>query len=314
MPAPARKPPLQIDIAELETFIAVAELGSFSAAAQHLHLTQPSVTGRVQKLETALGTKLLTRTTRKVETTADGERLLAEANRALAGLRVLVDGFLERAKISRQRVVVAATPTLSALVMPAVVRDYAKRFTDVQLQLVDLRYPDVIAALENGSADFGILAYEGSDERLVVEPLQSEDVVLALPPDHPLSKRGKVKLRELDGQELIVIEQYLGMHRLLAEALEREGITLPPPLTVGNLSTLLGMLDARMGPALLSRSMAVRRRAAGDTIVEVEGVNLRRNYALVYPRRAEFGTAAQSFRRFVLDTMAGHAPSYWSAL
>jgi DNA-binding transcriptional LysR family regulator len=310
MPAPPQKQPLRIEIAELETFIAVAELGSFSAAAQHLHVTQPSVTSRVQKLESALGTRLLTRTTRKVETTPDGDRLLAEANRALDGLRAVVDGFLERAKISRQRVVVAATPTLAALVMPALVRDYAKRFTDVQVQLLDLRYPDVLAALDNGSADFGVLAYEGVDERLVVEPLRSEDVVLVVPPGHSLFDRKKVTLRDLDRQELIVIEQYQAMRQQLAEAMQRTGFTLLPSPSVGNLSTLLGMLDARMGIALLSRSIAGRRKDAGDAIVEIEGVDLRRNYALVYLERKELGTAAQSFRSFVHDAMRGEKGAF----
>jgi LysR family transcriptional regulator, carnitine catabolism transcriptional activator len=314
MPAAPRKTPLRIEIAELETFIAVAELGSFSAAAQHLHLTQPSVTSRVQRLESALGAKLLTRTTRKVETTPDGDRLLAEANRALDGLRAVVDGFRERAKISRQRVVVAATPTLAAAVMPALVRDYGKRFTDVQVQLLDLRYPDLLAALDNGTADFGVLAYEGDNERLTVEPLRSEDMVLVVPPDHALSKREKVTLRDLDRQELMVIEQYQAVRQQLVDAMQRKGFTLLPSPSVGNLSTLLGMLDARMGMALLSRSMAGRRKSAGHAVVEFEGVVLRRNYALVYPARKELGTAAQSFRRFVRDHLTGEDPSYWSAI
>jgi DNA-binding transcriptional LysR family regulator len=305
---------LRVEIAELETFIAVAELGSFSLAAQQLHLTQPSVTSRVQKLETTLGTKLLIRTTRKVETTPDGARLLVEAKLALAGLRTVVDGFLARAKLDRHKVAVAATPTLAALVMPALVRDYGKRFTDVQLQLLDLRYPDVLTSLDNGDADFGILAYEGPDDRFIVERLRSEDVVLVVPPGHPLANRLKVRLSELHGVELMVIDQYQSMVQRLAAALEAQGFALPPSPSVGNLSTLLGMLDARMGVALLSRSIAGRRKVPGEAIVEIDGIELRRDYALVYPRKAQLSTAAESFRRFVHETMSGSGPSYWSAI
>lgn len=316
MTAPRTRTPLRIDLAELETFITVAELGSFSQAAKQLHLTQPSVTSRVQKLESALGTRLLTRTTRKVIPTPDGERLLQEGNKALDGLRALVDGFVESARLARQRVTVGATPVLAALVMPALVRDYAQRYTDVQVELLDLRYPDLVTALQEGAADFGVLAYEGGDEQFIVEPLRTEDVVVVAPANHPLAVAGRrrVALDDLHGQKLIMIDQYQPMRRQLEAAMQAQGLSLPPSPSVGNLTTLLGMMDAQMGLALLSRSIANQRRVRGDLLLEIEGVELRRRYALVHLRKAALGTAAQSFRRFVLDTMTGTGPSYWSTL
>ena len=96
--------PLRLEMVDLETFIAVSTLGSFSAAARRLNITQPSVSGRVQRLEASLGIKLLVRTTRKVELTRRGTLLRAQAERTLAGLRRLVDDFRLEAATARSRV------------------------------------------------------------------------------------------------------------------------------------------------------------------------------------------------------------------
>lgn len=95
MPGERLLSPAGIGLPELETFIAVAELGSFSLAAKRLNLSQPAVTARVQKLESTLGTRLLHRTTRSVEVSEAGRRLMGEAGRVLHDLRALISEFRE---------------------------------------------------------------------------------------------------------------------------------------------------------------------------------------------------------------------------
>ena len=110
-----------VGLSELETFIAVAEFGSFSAAARHLHLSQPAVTARVQKLESLLGTKLLHRTTRNVAVTDDGQRLTTRAKETLCQLRLLIGEFTQQRAQHRHRVVVASSPMLAATMLPELI-------------------------------------------------------------------------------------------------------------------------------------------------------------------------------------------------
>lgn len=292
-------PSTGVDLLELETFLAVAELGSFSLAAQSLHVTQPSVTGRVQRLETALGTRLLIRTTRKVEPTADGEALMAEATAALTGLRQVVGRFRDRARHQRDRVVIASTPVLAALTLPPIIRDYGRRFTDVEVLLRDLRYSDVLQALEDGSADLALLAFEGDDPRFVATPLESDELVLVVPSHHPLAARPGATLEEIAPHPLLVIEQYEPLRRRIADELERRGVAIAPSVTVENLHTLIGMLDAGMGATMLPTTMARRSVAAGHAIVEIDGMRLVRNFAIVRAAGAPFTTAANSFGDFL---------------
>jgi LysR family carnitine catabolism transcriptional activator len=292
-----------LELIELETFIAVAQAGSFSMAAQMLHVTQPTVTGRVQRLESTLGSKLLVRTTRKVDTTPQGRQLLVEATAALQGLSKLVDGFRHKARLARQRVVIAATPMLSALSLPPVIHAYSERYPDVQVELHDLQYPDALAALDAGTADLAVLALDEEDARFRFQTLWTDDLVLVVPVGHPLAARSRVALEDLAEHRLTVVGQYQPILSKLADEMGRRGFPLPKPKTLANLNTLMGMLDAGIGITLLPRSVGSRDEGRRHVVVEIEGLLLRRSYGIALPYKAKLSTAAQSFCKFLRQAM-----------
>jgi LysR family transcriptional regulator, carnitine catabolism transcriptional activator len=300
------KASMGLELIELETFIAVAQAGSFSMAAQMLHVTQPTVTGRVQRLENMLDTKLLVRTTRKVNTTPQGRQLLVEATAALQRLNQLVDGFRQKARLARQRVVIAATPMLSALSLPPVIHAYFERYPDVKVELHDLQYADALAALDAGTADLAVLALDEKDARFRFQTLWTDDMVLVVPVGHPLAARSRVALEALTEHRLTVVGQYQPVLSRLANEMERCGLALPKPKTLANLNTLMGMLDAGIGITLLPRSMGRRGEGLRHVVVEIEGLLLRRNYGIALPPKAKLSTAAQSFCRFLRQAMNPH--------
>ena len=288
-----------IELIELETFIAVAQAGSFSAAALRMHVTQPTVTGRIQRLESALGASLLRRTTRKVETTPQGAMLLAEATKALDGLGRLVHGFRKEASLARQRVVVAATPTLAALTLPLVIHGYSERFADVEVELRDLQYAGVLAAVEDGSAGLGVLAFEGEDPRYRFQSLWSDDMLLMAPRHHPLAGLKRISIEEFARHPLIMVDPHQALRSRIAEALQRHGLSLPSYQVVANLGTLLGMINAGMGVALLPRSMAMRAEVATHALLEIEGIDLSRRFGILTARGTALNAAEQSFCRYL---------------
>lgn len=290
-------PPLRVEIVDLETFIAVAALGSFSAAARQLNITQPSVSARIQRLEAALGARLLARTTRKVELTRRGALLRGEADRTLAGLRGLVDRFRRDAVASRSRVVVAATQMVSAIMLPDVLRSHRERYPAVDVQLRDLRHTDVLQAIVAGDADLGVIHFDGTDKRFRSQPLRNEPIVLVVPPNHPLAKAKRATLDEMAAFPLMMLDQYEGMKTRIAAEVARHGLTLQPGLSAGNLPTLIGMLDAGMGVLLLPRVMARRSLQAGQVMVEIEGVVFRRAFSLVMLRDYKPSPAVRRFCR-----------------
>lgn len=299
--------PLRIEIVDLETFVAVATLGSFSAAACQLNITQPSVSSRIQRLEASLGTKLLVRTTRKVEPTRRGTQLRAEADRTLEGLRGLVDEFRRDAVASRNRVVVAATQMVAATMLPDVLRSHRERYPGVDVQLRDLRHRDAVQALAAGEADVGVIHFDGADKRFRSQPLRDEPIVLVVPPNHPLAKARRATLDEMAAFPLMMLEQYDGMKARIATEVARHGLTLKPALSAGNLMTLMGMVDAGMGILLLPRVMARHSLQAGHVMVEIEGITFRRTFSLVMLRDSKPSLAVRRFCRHLREELSDHS-------
>jgi DNA-binding transcriptional LysR family regulator len=276
--------PLRLEIVDLETFLSVSALGSFSAAARQLNVTQPSVTTRIQRLEAALGARLLVRTTRKVELTQRGTLLRTEADRTLTGLRRLVDRFRRDAAAARSRIVVAATQMVAATMLPDVLRTHRERYPGVDVQLRDLRHTDAVQAVAAGDADIGVIHFDGDDKRFKAQPLRNEPIVLVVQSNHPLARSHRATLDAMAAYPLMMLEQYDGMKARLAAEMARRGLMLKPGQSAGNLTTLMGMLDAGMGILLLPRIMARQSLQAGHVMVEIEGVALRRTFSLVMLR------------------------------
>ncbi len=296
--------PLRLELVDLETFAAVATLGSFSAAARQLNITQPSVSSRIQRLEASLGTKLLIRTTRKVELTRRGNLLRVEADRTLAGLRRLAERFRLDAAAARNRVVVAATPMVAATMLPDVIRSHGERHRGIDIQVLDLRHGDALQAVAAGDADLAVIAFDGADKRFRSQTLRNEDMVLIVPPRHPLARSGRATLDEIAAFPLMMLEQYETMKASIAAEVARHGLALKPAPSAGNLNTLMGMLDAGMGVLLLPRVMARRSLQAGHAMVEIDGFALFRRFCIVMLRDAQPTAAVRRFCRLLREEMA----------
>lgn len=278
--------------------MAVAELGSFSAAAESLHLSQPAVTNRVQRLEAALRTRLLTRTSRKVETTPEGDVLLAQGSPPLGDLNEVLQGLLDTATQDSNRIVVASTPLTASILLPPLVRSYTDQHPGRDVILLDLSYQEVIDALLAGHAHMAILTGP-ADDRFLVEPVGTDDVVLVAPPQHPLTGRESISLEALSGQELLLIDQYQPLFDAMATAMEKRGLPLPKIHPVRSMGTVLGMFEAGMGLALMTRTTAKLRCAHGTTSMRVEGMDLQRVYSLVLPRRPQLTAPAKDFSDYL---------------
>ncbi|WP_179106819.1 LysR family transcriptional regulator [Variovorax sp. KK3] len=288
-----------LDLVDLQTFIAVARSLSFSAAAAQLHVTQPTVTGRIHRLEALLGVQLLRRTTRKVEPTPAGGLLLREAVKTLVGLTTLVDRFRKEARRARQRVIVAATPTIAALRLPPLIQAYSERYPDVEVELLDLKYSGVLAAIDTGEADVAVLALDAADRRYRFTALWKDDMVLVAPKKHPLARNTSVGPEDLASVPLIVVDQYHPVREKIAAALRERGLTMPPSKVVGNLNTLLGMLDAGMGVTLLPRSVSCRGNVGKHARIEIRDIDMTRNFGIITARDSKPNSTLQSFIRFL---------------
>jgi len=295
---------LRIELVDIETFIAIVDLESFSQAALRMHVSQPTITARLQRLEERLGTKLLNRTTRKLAPTKEGLRLHKEAMIALRGLQQLFKDFDTTSHRGGHRITVGATPMIAATMMPSIFQAYKKRYPDVHIQLFDLQYEEIIEKILSGEADLAVVALDGDSDKLRFQSLAEEELLLVVPTDHPLAKFKEVVLKKVLKYPLLILDRYTTLIGLIKEEGEKRNLPIKSLSEATQLITLLAMLDAGNGITLLPSSMAQTNSKFKRPTLRVTDVSLTRKYGVVVSKKNQLSSAAQSFIDFLQQEYA----------
>ena len=243
---------INCEVLDLRAFLAVVELEGFHKAAEALHLSQPALTRRIQKLEAAIGASLLERTTRRVAPTAVGRELVPLVKRMLDEFDSSL--FSVRELGHRQSVVVtiACLPTAAFYFLPRVIKRFNEQYPQIRFRILDLSASDGLASVARGEVEFGINLSASSDPDLQFTPLMDDPFVLACRKDHPLAAhRGAIRWSELEGHRLITVGRTSGNRTLLDAALARSSLRLQWFYEVTHLSTSLGLVEAGLGVSVL---------------------------------------------------------------
>jgi len=249
---------ISFDFADLESFLAVAELGSFQAAAGSLSVSQPTLTRRIQKLERSLGVVLIARTTRSSRLTLAGkgfrgraQSMLDSAREALLALRDETSG----AEHHREALVtVAAIPTATPRILPRAIAAFRAAGHTARIRLLDTDANRVAELVATGEADFGVSFIPAEEPGLVFEPLLDDRFVLAMRRGDRLSRRSEVAWSEVDPSRFIVPMKGTGNRMLIDEALARAQQTLRWAYEVGRSTTHLSLVESGIGIAALPES------------------------------------------------------------
>ena len=193
-----------VELRHLRYFIAVAEELHFGRAAERLHVAQPGLSQQIRQLERLLGVDLFERTSRRVQLTAAGSLLLAEGRRALAQLERTLDRARQAGRGEIGRLSVASIGSATYDVVPAILREYRRRFPDVELVLRELSTPLQVNALRGGEIDVGFVRLPADTHDLVATRVRAETMHVMLPESHPLAARAEVPLAALATEPLIV--------------------------------------------------------------------------------------------------------------
>jgi DNA-binding transcriptional LysR family regulator len=247
---------INFDINDLLAFRAVADLRSFRGAAKSIHISQPAFSRRIEKLEQALGVRLLIRTTRQVNLTAVGRdfdrkvrQILEELDSALLGVRGVADKRMSE-------VTIACIPSTVNYFLSRVILRYSERYPKVRVRVFDDSANEVLMAVARGEADFGINFIGAQENDVEFEPLFEERFVAACRRDHPLARKRQVKWSELAQYDYISVGKKSGNRLLLDQALA--GVTGQPQsiYETQHGTTMIGLVEAGLGVAVVP-SMAM---------------------------------------------------------
>lgn len=247
-----------MELHQLRYFVAVAETGSFTRAAEREGVTQPTLSEQVIRLESktnGVGRRLFDRLGRKVVLTDAGQELLGRAQAILAAVNEAESAVRDSAEGGRLRV--GAIPTIAPYVLPAAVTKFTKAHPGVQLHLQEDRTERLLADVLAGELDAGIMVLPIRDDRLHVEKLYTEPLVMALPAKHRLATKPEVKLADVMDEPFILLDE---MHCFGDQVLSlcRRGGLEPKVVCRGEqIATLLAMVAAGLGVSVVPEMAAV---------------------------------------------------------
>jgi DNA-binding transcriptional LysR family regulator len=246
-------PRMNFDLADLRAFVAVAKLASFRAAASELHLSQPALSRRIEKLEAALGVRLFHRTTRKVDLTSVGREFSQRANELLNSLEESLLGIRDVASRVSGDVTVACIPSAVRFFLPNILKAYHERYPGIVVRLIDQGANDVLSTVVRSEADFGINYVGTQDPQLDFQPILREPFVLACNASHPLAKKKQVTWAELAPFDYMSVTKASGNRFLLDTALSNSATRPRWFCEAQHVSTLVNLVEAGLGIAAVPR-------------------------------------------------------------
>ena len=247
---------INFDLNDLLAFRAVAELSNFRKAAESVHLSQPAFSRRIDKLEQALGVRLLERTTRRVTLTAVGRDFERKVRELLDELDVTLMGIRGVAATRMGEVSVACVPSTVYYYLSQVIRRYHELCPKVRVKVFDASANEVLAAVSRGEADFGLNFIGAQEGDLEFKPLVEERFVAACRRDHPLAALRRVSWAQLCEHDYISVGRTSGNRVLLDQALASVRNRPQAIYEAQHVTTTLGLVEAGLGVAAVP-SMAM---------------------------------------------------------
>src|SRR6266446_7402808 len=193
-----------MDFDQLEIFLEVARLSSFSRAAEKRFRTQPAISSQIRALEEEVGARLLDRSGGRVSLTASGKLFFKYAEETLERRKTILTEIAETERIPRGELVVGANEGTCLHILPEVFSDFKRTYPEVAVGIKRADYAKTLESVIDNSVDFGVVSLPVTDTRLTVVPVHRDELVIIVPPQHPLAKQKSATIAEAANFPLIM--------------------------------------------------------------------------------------------------------------
>lgn len=268
------------------TLLELEKAGSYTKAAQELHLTQPAISRHIRLLEEELGVKIFQQGTKKLLPTQEGKVLLRYAHRLMAISQKAVQA-IEDERRHAKHLVIGITQTASENVIPQVIAQYCNENPDTHITLITDTINNLYRYLEHFEVDIAVTEgapSEGSSCQSVL--LDTDYLCLIVSPEHRFAGRGSVQLQELKSEKMILRPEGTGTRQLFENGLERhmESIrNFNVIMEMDNVAMIKDLVALGLGVSVVARSASIQDARKGKlSIVPIENVSLIREVRMVY--------------------------------
>lgn len=288
---------------QLHIFYTVSERGSFSAAAQTLHMTQPAVTMQIQALEDYFGTKLFDRSTKKIILSEAGRTLMPFAQRSMQLMRETDQAMSAFTHMLEGRLQLGASLTIGEYVLPRLLGPFGREYPNISIMMKVMNTSQIMDEIHKHQLNFGLIEAPVSHPDMMIEPVMGDELKLIVPQDHPLADQAEVTLEEALGYPFVLREQGSGTRRVMEEELVSRGLdpgTMRIVMELGSTGAVKSAVEAGLGITIISTSSVKHEVALGLLkIVDLKDTSFKRQFYAIHLKSTLLPISAVTFLTFL---------------
>jgi DNA-binding transcriptional LysR family regulator len=284
-----------MDFDQLETFLEVARLSSFSRAAEKRFRTQPAISAQIRSLEEEVGARLLDRSGGKVSLTSPGKEFQKYAEDAVQARRAILLHLAEMERVPRGEIVVGANEATCLHILPEVFASFKQQYPNVNVSINRAERSRIVEQIIDNTVDFGIVSMPITDTRLTVVPIHKDELVIITSPEHPLAKLKSATIEQV-AEHPLLLPQAGRTRDAIDNALSERRLKPNISMELDSSELLKRFVAAGLGIGFIGRSSVVEDVRAGVlAAIPVAETPMRRDLALVFRKDKALSRGALAF-------------------
>ncbi|PKR86366.1 LysR family transcriptional regulator [Heyndrickxia camelliae] len=291
-----------MDLREIKLFIEVADHMSFTKAAEHSYVSQPSLSKIVKKLEEELQVELFDRSTRHLRLTDAGKIVYQQGRKALAPLNELHILLDELRNLEIGEIKIGIPPLIGTLFFPEIARKFHADYPKVKLHLVELGAKRIATIVEDSQIDLGIIVLPADEEKFNVYPFITDEFVLFIYEEHPLANRNSVILNELKDEKFILFSEDFTLHDYVIKACNEAGFEPIVSYESSQWDLIVELVSSKMGITLLPKSIFYMQNHANVKMIPIKEPTLLWKLGIITKKDAYLSFSLKQLLNILIGT------------
>ncbi|MDH5425559.1 MAG: LysR family transcriptional regulator [Gammaproteobacteria bacterium] len=292
---------MHFTLQQLKLFESVFRNGSYTRAAEELHLSQPAVSIQIKRLEEQAGLPLFELMGKKIFPTEAGKTIYKASCDILKSIEE-VKNTIESIKGDVKGPLRLSVVTTSKYFMPHLLGSFLNKYPDVEPKLVFTNRSKVIQRLQNNEDDFVVMGQIPEDDKLETYPFLENILVPVAHPNHPLAGKKNISLKQLAEHRFLVREEGSGTRLVFDRLLKKNELVIEPYMQLGSSEALKQAVMAGLGLAILSlHSLRLELAANKLVVLDVEGFPIKRRWFAVHLKGKQLSLVSRTFLDYILE-------------
>ncbi|HAV63504.1 MAG TPA: LysR family transcriptional regulator [Verrucomicrobiales bacterium] len=284
-----------MEMHQLRYTVAVARAGNFSRAAEQCHVSQPSLSQQIQKLEDELGERLFDRTKRRARPTRFGDAFVQRAVRILEEVEAARREAEDAKELVTGTISVGVLPTIAPYLLPRVIREFADRFPGLEIEVHEDTTARLLKLALAYEVDFVLASLPIQDTRFEVRELFVEELLVALPPRHALARKRTLTAAEIEREPFIILKEGHCLGDQILNFCERRELRPAISFRSAQLETIQSLVNSGLGVSLIPSMAVAAASGHGPVYRPLEAPRPERRIVAAWPRKRSPGRGASQF-------------------